>query len=67
MRLSCRLGFHDFRWPSHKEPWCELAWKEWGVECSRGCGARTLLRCEGAWGRHWRDKHPEPQETTDDH
>ena len=55
---KCRLGFHAFPWPPHKPDGFSL-WRDFRIECARGCGARTVRTCDLAFGGHWRDKHPE--------
>jgi len=58
MNFRCRLGLHDFRWPLHSafDDWLSTG-QVFRIECYRGCGARTVLRCSRDY--HYIDRHPE--------
>lgn len=56
--LRCVFGFHDFRWPPHRssDNWLTSG-RVFQIECSRGCGARTVWRCDR--DDHWASQHPD--------
>lgn len=60
--LRCALGSHAFPWPEHTyaDNWLSSG-RVFRVECSRGCGARTTMRCDR--DDHWTYRHPEPSDT----
>lgn len=57
MKALCRIGLHRFAWPPHEGPW-PMLFRDWRMECQRGCGARKVATCFR--DTHWADKHPEP-------
>ncbi len=62
MSLRCRIGLHDFTWPPHHLLAFEM-WNDFGIDCARGCGARTVRRCRP--DDHWTERHPDDRTEAD--